>query len=470
VAHCEDAWIIEPVEGPVEDPVAVVTSWRPKTSETRDTHVEGFLSGLGGHVSVHRALAHIGLSRSRIDRFLAQNIRVCSRRGPVVGGLHPGWFRMAGDRAVALRWRDASPRGWWALDLAAVGLFLRQDLSGVHQEGLEQEAEAADLAYRLCSLHVALREAILDRSAAAEEVALHLYEGLAYQAPTGPVQVHIEGPDWLDTSAWLPEDGKMDAHQARWLLRNLDGIWVAGHTLQVTTTPPIRAGKGAPRREDRSTRNQRLFSRWYQGIHSDEEGLFSVTPEALALQMVEGLEGVIMDGTCGIGGLTIALAQQEGVEAVIAVDIEIERIKMARHNAGLYPNGRKIRFLHSAVEDILKATKPDVLVLDPPWGGRNYDRTHMGISDLGMNLLEVLQLAPETVLLKLPRSFDVSELPGEWTVRALVDDRGILKFLSALRTAAPAKPAVVEEVEEKPEDDGMGDLPDGAPATEVESD
>jgi trimethylguanosine synthase len=303
---------------------------------------------------------------------------------------------------------------------------------------------------------------------------VHLYEGLAYQSPTGPVQVHIDGPDWLDTSAWVPEDGKVEPHQARWLLRNLDGIWVAGHTLQVTTTPPIRAGKGAPRREDRSTRNQRLFSRWYQGIQSDEEGLFSVAPEALAHQMVEGLEGVVMDGTCGIGGLAIALAQQEGVEAVIAVDIEIERIKMARHNAGLYPNVRKIRFLHSAVEDILAATNPDCLVLDPPWGGRDYDRTRMGISDLGINLLGVLELAPEKVLLKLPRSFDVSELPGEWTVKALVDDRGILKFLSALRTAVPAKPAVEEEVEEgveeQPKDDGMGDLPDGAPATEVDSD
>ncbi len=467
VAHCEDAWIIEPVEGPVDDPVAVVTSWRPKSQEVRETHVEEFLSGLGGHVSVHRALAHIGLSRSRIDRFLAQDIRVCSRRGPVVGGLHPGWLRMAGGRAVALRWRDASPRGWWALDLGAVGLFLRQDLAEVHREGLEEEAEAADLAYRLCCLHVALREAILDRSAAAEEVALHLYEGLAYQAPTGPVQVRIEGPDWRDTSAWLPEDGMVDAHQARWLLRNLDGIWVAGHTLQVTTTPHIRAGKGGPRREDRSARNQRLFSRWYQGIQSDEEGLFSVTPEALALQMVDGLEGVVMDGTCGIGGLTIALAQQEGVEAVIAVDKDLDRIKMARHNAGLYPNVRKIRFLHSAVEDILEATKPDCLVLDPPWGGRNYDRTRMGIADLGMNLLEVLELAPEAVLLKLPRSFDVSELPGEWTVRGLVDERGILKFLSALRTAAPAKPAVEEKAEAE---DGTGDLPDGAPATEVDSD
>jgi trimethylguanosine synthase len=220
-----------------------------------------------------------------------------------------------------------------------------------------------------------------------------------------------------------------------------------------------------------------LFSHWFQGIKSDEEGLFSVTPEALAHQMVEGLEGVVMDGTCGIGGLTIALAQQEGVEAVIAVDMELERIKMARHNAGLYPNVRKIRFLHSAVEDILEATKPDVLVLDPPWGGRNYDRTRMGISDLEINLVKILELAPETVLLKLPRSFDVSELPGDWTVRALVDERGILKFLSALRTAAPAKPEAEDvevEVEEDAavvvEDDGMGDLPDGAPATEVKSD
>ena len=110
VAHCESAWIVEPVEGPVEDPVAVVTSWRPDTMEARDTRIEEFLAGLGGHIAVHRALGHIGLSRSRIDRFLDQRVRVCSRRGPVVGGWG-GRGRRGGRRRRPRRTRSRAGGG-----------------------------------------------------------------------------------------------------------------------------------------------------------------------------------------------------------------------------------------------------------------------------------------------------------------------------------------------------------------------
>ena len=58
--------------------------------------------------------------------------------------------------------------------------------------------------------------------------------------------------------------------------------------------------------------NQRytLFSRWDHGIQYDEEGLFSVTPEALALHTAIRCScDVVIDAFAGIGGNSIQLAR-----------------------------------------------------------------------------------------------------------------------------------------------------------------
>lgn len=58
--------------------------------------------------------------------------------------------------------------------------------------------------------------------------------------------------------------------------------------------------------------NQRyaLFSRWDKGIQFDEEGLYSVTPEALALHTAIRCScGVVVDAFAGLGGNTIQLAR-----------------------------------------------------------------------------------------------------------------------------------------------------------------
>lgn len=76
----------------------------------------------------------------------------------------------------------------------------------------------------------------------------------------------------------------------------------------------------------------------------------------------------------------------------------------------------------------------DVLLLDPPWGGRGYDRESTGLEDLGFDLGAVLAGTSAEVRLKLPRSFRVDELPGgPWRFRGAIDARGVLKFLVATR-------------------------------------
>jgi trimethylguanosine synthase len=175
-------------------------------------------------------------------------------------------------------------------------------------------------------------------------------------------------------------------------------------------------------------RRRRLFSKWEQGIQVDDEGLLSATPEALALELVQGLKGRVLDGTCGVGAMAIAAARV-GCQ-VVACDLSAARLEMARHNAGLY--GVALELVCQDVRVALQG-EFDALILDPPWGGRDYDRQGMRAQDLPFPLLQVIAQAPETVRIKLPRSFVCASLPGQWSWRGAVDARGQLKFLVASR-------------------------------------
>jgi len=54
----------------------------------------------------------------------------------------------------------------------------------------------------------------------------------------------------------------------------------------------------------------RLFSRYSEGCLLDEEGWFSVTPEAIANQIAERCRcDTIIDAFCGVGGNAIAFAK-----------------------------------------------------------------------------------------------------------------------------------------------------------------
>jgi trimethylguanosine synthase len=151
------------------------------------------------------------------------------------------------------------------------------------------------------------------------------------------------------------------------------------------------------------------------------------------MDMVKGLEGVVVDGTCGLGGLAIAAARNRDVERVIAIDTHQQRLKMAAHNAALYGVADRIDFRLGDTQALMKDLSHDALILDPPWGGVDYDRKSVSLADLPMPVEAILKGRPGRVTLKLPRSFDLSTLPGEWRFRPAVDQQGILKFLIAER-------------------------------------
>ena len=142
-----------------------------------------------------------------------------------------------------------------------------------------------------------------------------------------------------------------------------------------------------------------------------------LTPEALAMQAAQSCSGRVLDATCGLGGLAIALARQGC--SVVACELSERRIAMARHNARLY--GVEIDF---RLQDATTVTGEfDHVVVDPPWGGRDYGA--LTLKDLPL-VESLLDRAP-SVHLKLPVSFQINSLPRVQKVRPMMDDR--LRFL-----------------------------------------
>ncbi len=418
----EHAILFVPFGDAVSDPIAFVSRW-PRSPRTVHGTRRELLKGLSapGERDVARALTRLGIARRTIDRWLDVEAAFETHAGLSFGGIHPAYFREQSGRAVSIRC-DAVRDGWEALDRAGV------ELDGRFRDD-ELRSEARDLARVL----VFTRELGFSRDQELESRVRAIVEDAQRKEPER-VRVFIEGPPFLDPHRWHAPGELVSASRARWLLAELDGLHFGGGRIEVRTDPPIRKGRRSPHREPREQRRRRLFSRWDEGIRADDEGLLSATPEAIALSIARGAHGVVLDGTCGIGSLAIAYARQPEVKEVIAVDLDADRLAMARHNAAVYGVADRIRFVQGDIEKLVASTRADLLVVDPPWGGRDYDRERVTLGDLSLDLASILARFENEVVLKLPRSFDVSSLPaGGWRFEPAIDERGILKMLVARR-------------------------------------
>ncbi|KAF8346512.1 Tgs1 protein [Amanita rubescens] len=120
------------------------------------------------------------------------------------------------------------------------------------------------------------------------------------------------------------------------------------------------------------------------GCLLDEEGWYSITPEAIANHIAERCRSdTIIDAFCGVGGNAIAFAKT--CQRVIAIDNNPTRLALARHNAQIYGVADQIEFILadfiSFAESYLashppsasnSARKIDAIFLSPPWGGPSY--------------------------------------------------------------------------------------------------
>ena len=57
---------------------------------------------------------------------------------------------------------------------------------------------------------------------------------------------------------------------------------------------------------------------------------------------------------------------------VVAIDIDRERLDLARHNATVYGVVDRIEFLQGDFLQLAPRLRADVVFLSPPWGGPDY--------------------------------------------------------------------------------------------------
>jgi len=405
-----------------KEPLEVLRAWRPKetkelTGSIREVLV--YLLGENESASPDKLMKRCGIKRKVASRLLNRSVSIDGHWGDILGVVRAGWVVCSGDKQVCLSW-GRSRLGFWEVDFAAVQI---ETAFG------EIDIDSLGDSERMFLLFAALQE--MNHNGDPETVKSIIAPWLTHDEPD-MVFVSIKGPDWVDTSEWLPENGMVKPHAARWLLHHIHGVTLTTETLEVACTPPIRAGNKPQRRETMEVRRCRLFSRWFEGIQTDDTGLFSATPEALALELTSGASGIVFDATCGIGAIAISAARNPRVTKVIAVDTDSERLDMARHNAKIYEVGDRIEFVLGDSNSVIGRYTPDLVIADPPWGGRDWNRDGTNLESLNMDMRGILSAKCE-VILKLPLSFDLSSLPGQWAPVAMVDSRGIIKFLKISR-------------------------------------
>nr|KYP35684.1 Trimethylguanosine synthase [Cajanus cajan] len=190
-----------------------------------------------------------------------------------------------------------------------------------------------------------------------------------------------------------------------------------------------------------------LFSRYDDGVKMDEEGWFSVTPEAIAqYQAIRCATGVIIDGFTGVGGNAIQFAQNTIIKwimyistnisqsclsffinslfldkcrrcrHVIGIDIDPLKIEYARHNAGIYEVDDQIDFIVGDFFLLAPKLKADTVFLSPPWGGPDY--TKATIYDMktmlrphdGYTLFKVAKEIASRIVMFLPKNINFNQL------------------------------------------------------------
>ena len=160
----------------------------------------------------------------------------------------------------------------------------------------------------------------------------------------------------------------------------------------------------------------KLFSK-FDEARVDAHGLYTMIPERWALIVAQEASGShILDVCSGLGSMSIAFARSG--KSVTAVEIDADRVEMARHNARLYGVAEKIEFRTQDITrpETLKALPHDIdtLWIDPPWGKtiNDYrDRPIVRLEDLALGDTDLRDLASKIdskeVLFRVPRNFDI---------------------------------------------------------------
>ena len=198
-----------------------------------------------------------------------------------------------------------------------------------------------------------------------------------------------------------------------------------------------------------------FFSLYDKGIQMDKESWYSVTPEEISDYITSILpdssNSTILDAFCGCGGNTISFSKK--FRKVIANDLFIEKINMAKNNAKVYNCSENIEY-HA--EDFLKLNlnkeKVDYVFLSPPWGGPEYKNDNVYslkkwiTPDIDIIIEKSIKIS-KNIILYLPRNTDFEELANiiykydKETIEAL--NNTILFDIKYLKSASKIKAILV---------------------------
>ncbi len=239
----------------------------------------------------------------------------------------------------------------------------------------------------------------------------------------GPLPAWLDHARFLGTEALTKEtrpEGALRVScalphaEAAVLVARLRGLGIDGAQLEVETTPKlsrnlVRAG----RLQDARDRRDASPGFTHPAARATGEGRYSLTPEALALAMGKLAAGKrVVEACAGSGGNSIGFARA-GCE-VLAFDIDPERLEEARQNARHYGVAQRIRFELADACERVPSLEGDVLFIDPPWGGEDYDK--LSTERASFPLLDALLRQDlsgfSEIWIKVPSSFRVASVEG----------------------------------------------------------
>jgi SAM-dependent methyltransferase len=233
----------------------------------------------------------------------------------------------------------------------------------------------------------------------------------------------------------------IDAVEATILVRRFDGMLLGGSRLRVDVDLPSGRVLPPPPRHLRADPAPRSRpAPWL--THLDEEGRWSLTPDSIARRQAHAATGSsVIDVGCGCGGNTVAFA--EAGFSVVAIEPDPERRRLAAANIEARHVSDRVRLLDGTAAErlpgLLRADPQAAVFVDPPWGGPDWPRRAMSWDEL----IDPLGVSTDTLraggqlLLKAPRTFDVTTLPGPgtWAVQyefgEIEDDQEVVKCITA---------------------------------------
>ncbi|WWD20242.1 hypothetical protein CI109_104718 [Kwoniella shandongensis] len=169
----------------------------------------------------------------------------------------------------------------------------------------------------------------------------------------------------------------------------------------------------------------------------DHTGWFSITPQSIAAHIAQRCAcDLIVDAFCGVGGNAIEFAKT--CERVIAIDNDLTRLKLARHNALHHGVADRIEFILGDFTEFARTYAArdrgesiDVVFLSPPWGGIDYLNTPSPTFPLsailpihGSDLFNLTSTLTPNIAYYLPRNVDMQEIGALARPLEAVDEVG----------------------------------------------